>query len=153
MKRFLLLVALLGTASAARAQLVNLISNGVRLGVHAGVEGSRKRQDAASGRYVATATYRGSSYYQKRTPVSKLKGPGGPQIAYQESVLQQCQVALLADSTSALGTAETWAMLHSSLELIARDRPDWNVDAYVEEAAFYQAETARRQRLAAKGRP
>ncbi|MBF9142632.1 hypothetical protein [Hymenobacter properus] len=151
MKHFLLLLALLGAAGAASAQanLIHAISLGTRLGVDAAVAGNRKHQDASSDRYVTTATYHGASYYQKRTPSSKLKGPGGPQIAYQESLLQQCQAALLADSTSALGTAETWAMLQSSRELIARDRPSWAVDAYADEASFYQAETVRRQRRAA----
>ncbi|MBF9221719.1 hypothetical protein [Hymenobacter ruricola] len=155
MKQLLLLFALLGLAgsAAAQANLVHVLSLGTRLGVNAAVAGGRKRQDANSGRYVTTATYRGESYYQKRTPAGKLKGPSYSQIAYQESVLQQCQAALLADSTRALGTAETWAMLQSSLDLIARDRPDWSTDAYADEAAFYRSETARRQRLAAKPRP
>ncbi|UOQ97762.1 hypothetical protein MUN81_21355 [Hymenobacter sp. 5317J-9] len=154
MKRLLLLSAFLGLAGSASAQanLIHAISLGTRLGVDAAVAGGRKHRDATSDRYVTTATYRGDSYYQKRTPASKLKGPGGPQIAYQESTLQQCQAALLADSTSALGTAETWAMLESSRGLIVRDRPSWNVDAYADEASFYQAETIRRQRRAAAGK-
>ncbi|MDO7849388.1 hypothetical protein Q5H92_23695 [Hymenobacter sp. M29] len=157
MKHLLLLLALLGLADSASAQvqLINQISNAVRpvqiAAMHAAVESGRRHRDASSDRYVTTATYHGDSYYQKRTPASKLKGPGGPQIAYQESVLQQCQAALLADSTRALGTAETWAMLQSSRELIVRDRPAWAVDAYADEAAFYQAETIRRQRRAAAG--
>jgi hypothetical protein len=150
MKHLLLLLALLGAAGSAQAQLVNLLSVGARLGADAAVAGGRNRRDDAPDRYVTTATYRGQAYSQKRTPANKLKGSGGPQIAYQESVLQRCQAALQADSTSALGTPDTWAMLRGSLEVIGHERPTWNIDPYVDEAAFYQSETARRQRAAAR---
>ena len=42
-----------------------------------------------------------------------------------------------------------WNLLQGSRAVIARYRPAWNTQPYAEEAAFYQAEDARRQRLAA----
>ena len=73
-------------------------------------------------------------------------GEGRRLGAAQEKELQKCQAALLADSTTAIGAAETWARLKASQETIARERPTWNVQSYRDEAAFYQAEAARRQR-------
>lgn len=157
MKQLLLIPLLLGAASPARAQLSTLLSTGLRVGVTAAVA---SRSAASARNYVELAdpraptpdvnvtqgTYRGQAYPQKRTPPGKRNAPGGESIAWQENALQQCQAALLADSTAPLGTAETWARLQTSRETIARERPTWNVPAYREEAAFYQAETARRQR-------
>lgn len=157
----LLLVLLLGTATTtAQAQLVNLISAGVRVGVGAAVasrsaSGARNYVETADPRANTTdlnltqATYRGQAYPQKRTPANKLHTPGGELIAWQETELQKCQAAMLADSTAALGTPETWPKLKASQEAIARERPTWNVSAYRAEAAFYQAEATRRQRPAA----
>ena len=154
-----LLVLLLGAASTAHAQLVNLISTGVRVGVSAAaasrssssardyVERADPRKNTTDVN-VTAATYRGQSYPQKRTSPGKLMTPGGEQIAWQETELQKCQVAMLADTAAALGTPETWARLKSSQDVIARDRPTWNVQAYRDEAAFYQAEAVRRQRVA-----
>ncbi|MGY3091284.1 hypothetical protein ACVWYF_004350 [Hymenobacter sp. UYAg731] len=153
----LLLILLVGTASTAQAQLVNLISTGLRVGVSAA---AASRSAAAARNYVeladpraptpdvnvTQATYQGRAYPQKRTAPGKLQAPGGEQIAWQETELQKCQAALLADSTAAIGTADTWARLKTSQETIARERPTWNVQAYRAEAAFYQAEAARRQR-------
>lgn len=158
-QRLLLVLLLVGAAGSARAQLVNLISTGVRVGVSAAVAsrssaGARNYVELADPRAptpdinVTAASYRGQAYPQKRTPSTRLNGPGGPQIAAHEALLQQCQAALAADSTSAIGNAATWARLKSSLETIARDRPTWNVQPYRNEAAFYEAEDARRQRIA-----
>ena len=148
---------LLGAASKVQAQLVNLLGTGVRVGVSA----AAASRSAASARHyvepadpraprpdvsVTQAAYRGQAYPQKRTAPGKLKAPGGEQIAWQEQELQRCQAALLADSTAAIGTDETWSRLNASQEAIARDRPTWNVQAYRAEGAFYQAESARRQR-------
>lgn len=155
MKQVLLLL-LLGTASTAQAQLVNLISTGVRIGASAALA---SRSSAGARNYVETAdpranttdvnvtpaTYRGRTYPQKRTAPGKLKTPGGEQIAFQEAELQKCQDAMLADSAAAIGTPDTWARLNASQATIARERPTWNVQAYRDEAAFYQAEAARRQ--------
>jgi hypothetical protein len=160
MKRGLLLLLLLGAAGSAQAQLVNLISTGVRVGVSAAAAsrssaGARNYVELADPRAptpdinVTAATYRGQTYPQKRTPPTRLNGPGGPQVATHEALLQQCQAALAADSTNAIGTADTWAKLKKSVETIARDRPTWNVQPYRDEAAFYEAEAARRQRIAA----
>ncbi|GAB3587463.1 hypothetical protein GCM10027345_38310 [Hymenobacter daeguensis] len=140
--------------------MVNLISTGVRVGVGAAAAsrsgaGARNYVELADPRAptpdinVTAASYRGQAYPQKRTPPTRLNGPGGPQIASHEALLQQCQAALAADSTGALGTADTWARLKKSVEAIARDRPTWNVQPYRDEAAFYEAEDARRQRVAA----
>ena len=163
----LLLVLLLATATTAQAQLVNLISAGVRLGVSAAAANrsatAASRSSAGARNYVETSdpranttdinstqvTYRGQTYPQKRTAPGKLHTPGGEQIGWQEAELQKCQTALLADSTAAPGTPETWAKLKASQEAIARERPTWNVQAYRDEVAFYQAEAARRQRPAA----
>ena len=159
MKQVLLLLLLLGPAGAAQAQLVNLISTGVRVGVSAAAasrsaSSARNYVELADPRAptpdvnVAAASYRGQAYPQKRTSPGKLHTPGGEQIAYQETELQKCQAAMTADSAGTIGTAETWARLKSSQDAIARDRPTWNVQAYRDEAAFYQAEAARRQRVA-----
>ena len=156
MKQFLLILVLLGAAATAQAQLVNLLSTGLRVGVSAA---AASRSSAAARNYVELAdprartpdvnvtqgTYRGQTYPQKRTSPVKLKAPGGEQIAWQEKELQQCQAALLADSTTTIGTAQTWARLKASQETIARERPTWNVQSYRDEAAFYQKEAARRQ--------
>jgi hypothetical protein len=162
MKRLLLSLFLLGAAGSAQAQLVNLISTGVRVGVSAAAAsrssaGARNYVEKADPRAFSTdvnitpATYRGLVYPQKRTPLGKLKTPGGEQIAAQEAELQKCQADMLADSTAAIGTAETWVRLKAAQETIARERPTWNVQAYRDEAAFYQAEAARRQRVAQPG--
>lgn len=160
-----LLVLLLGTASTAQAQLVNLISTGVRVGTSAAMAsrssaGARDYVERADPRANTTdvnvlpAAYRGQTYPQKRTAPGKLKTPGGEQIAWQEAELQKLQTAMLADSAAALGTPDSWARLKSSQETIARERPTWNVQAYRDEAAFYQAEATRRQRAApAPGAP
>jgi hypothetical protein len=148
MKRGLLLFLLLGAAGSAQAQLVQLISLGTRLGAGAAVSGIRRSHDARSDAAIAPARYRGQEYDRKRTPANKLKGIGGDQIAYQESLLDKCQAAMLADSTAAIGNADLWATLQGSLEVIAQKRPAWNTQAYASEAAFYQAEDARRQRVA-----
>ena len=154
MKQLLLLSLLLGFAGPTRAQLFNVISTGVRIGVNAGVAAHSQSRYADpkapnADASVTPAAYRGQTYPLKRTPPHRLKGPGRDQVAYQESELAKCQAALVADSTQAIGNAETWSMLRGSLEIIARDRPNWNIQAYREEAAFYEAENARRQRVAA----
>lgn len=156
MKKLLPLLLLLGAASTAQAQLVNAISTGLRVGVSAAAAsrsaaGARNYVESADPRAptpdvnVTPATYRGQAYPQKRTAPGKLKTPGGEQIAWQEAELQKCQATMLADSTAAVGPPETWARLKASQETIARERPTWNVQAYRDEAAFYQAEQARRQ--------
>ena len=156
MKHLLLSLLLIGAAGSAQAQLVNIISTGVRVGVSAAAAsaGARNYVELADPRAptpdinVTAATYHGQAYPQKRTPPERLKGPGGEQIASHEALLQQCQAALTADSTSAIGNAATWAKLSSSLETIRRNRPTWNVEPYRAEAAFYEAEDTRRQRVA-----
>ena len=151
MKRGLLLLLLIGAAGSAQAQLANLISSGVRVGVS--TARARNYVEPADPRAptpdinVTAATYHGQTYPQKRTPPARLKGPGGEQIANHEALLQKCQDALAADSTGAIGDAASWARLKNSLEAIARDRPTWNVQPYRDEAAFYLAEDARRQRV------
>lgn len=148
MKPLLLVLLLFGTATTAQAQLGSLISTVVRVGVSAAVAGNRRNQDARSDATIAPAYYRGQPYPQKRTPANKLKGRGADQIAYQESLLDKCRAAMLADSTANLNADDMWRTLQSSREVIARERPSWNTQAYAEEAAFYQTEDARRQRLA-----
>jgi hypothetical protein len=159
MKHPLLVLLLIGATAPAQAQLVNLISTGVRVGVSAAAAsrsgaGARNYVELADPRAptpdinVTAATYRGQAYPQKRTPPERLKGPGGEQIASHEALLQQCQAALAIDSTSAIGNAATWSKLSSSLETIRRNRPTWNVEPYRAEAAFYEAEDTRRQRIA-----
>ena len=151
MKHFLLLLLLLGAAGSAQAQaqaqLVNLISGGIRMGMRDSKGLGTDPRAPTPDINVTKATYRGQSYPQKRTPPSRLNGPGGEQIVNQESLLQKCQLAMTADSTGAIGNAATWATLKQSLEAIARDRPTWNVQAYRDEAVFYQGEDARRQRI------
>ncbi len=125
---------LLGTASTVQAQLVNLISTGVRVGTPAAMasrsaSSARNYAERADPRAnttnvnVTAATYRGLPYPQKRTAAGKLRTPGGEQIAWQEAELQKHQATMLADSAAAIGTPETWARLKSSQEAIARDRP------------------------------
>lgn len=153
-----LLILLLGTATTARAQLVNLISAGVRVGVSAAMAsrssaGARNYVERADPRAnitdvnVTAATYHGQAYPQKRTAAGKLQTPGGEHIAWQEAELQKYQVLMVSD-TAVFGTPESWARLKASQEAIARQRPTWNVQAYRDEAAFYQAEAARRLRAA-----
>ena len=159
MKKLFLLLLPLATAATARAQLVDIISAGVRFGTAAALAG---RSSASARDYVeladpranttdvnvTPATYRGRTYPQKRTAPGKLKTPGGEQIAWQEAELQKCQTLMVAD-TAAFGTPDTWTHLKASQDIIARERPTWNVQPYRDEAAFYEAENARRQRSAA----
>lgn len=130
----------------AQAQLVNLLSAGVRLGVGVAINNGRENRDMQSDASIVPVRYHGLEYPQKRTAAKKLKGPGADQIAYQEELLQKCQAALTADSTTALGNAELWEILQGSRDVIALKRPSWNTEAYADEAAFYEAETLRRQR-------
>lgn len=97
---------------------------------------------------VVTLKYRGQQYPQKRSPASKLNAPGGELIAKQEELLQKYQAIMLADSAAAIATSAQWLALSTMREEIARSRPTWNTKAYADEAAFYQAENDRRQRLA-----
>lgn len=151
MKQLLLLFLFLGITSAAQAQITQLFSIIAVQGANAAVKAGRNSRDAKSDATIAPAYYRGQEYGQKRTPANQLKGPGGDQIAYQESLLDKCRTALLADSTAAIGSADLWATLQGSLAVIAQKRPAWNTQAYATEAAFYQAEDARRQRVAPAG--
>ena len=94
------------------------------------------------------AMYRGQEYPRQRTPVRQLGWAGGDQIAYQEKLLQKCQDIMVSDTVSALGHDNLWATIKASQEVIIRDQPKWNVQAYQDELAFYMAEDARRRRLA-----
>jgi hypothetical protein len=148
MKQLLLLLILLGITSTAQAQITQLFSIMAVQGANAAVKAGSNGRDAKSDASIIPATYRGQEYGQKRTPANQLKGLGGDQIAYQESLLDKCRAAMLADTTAAIGNADLWATLQGSLAVINQKRPAWNTQAYAAEAAFYQAEDARRQRVA-----
>lgn len=148
MKPLLLLLLLIGTTGAAQAQITQLFSIMAVQGTNAAAKAGRNSRDAKSDATIAPAYYRGQEYGQKRTPANQLKGLGGDQIAYQESLLDKCRATMLADSTATIGTADLWATLQGSREVIAQKRPAWNTQAYATEAAFYQTEDARRQRTA-----
>lgn len=149
MKHFLLTFLFLTTVGTAQAQLERLISLGIGVGIQKGFA-SREGQafiplPNAPDINIVHLKYRGQEYPQKRSPATRLDGPGSELIAKQEELLQKYQDVMLRDSAATIATAAEWVALKNLREEIARSRPTMDTKPYAEEAAFYQAEDARRQ--------
>ena len=146
--QILLFVLLSATAITAQAQ-ANLVH-----GIVAGMMLGRK---AANGDFadksVTHITYREQQYPLKRTPPEMLTGASTEQIGLLETQLEQCHAALFADTTGAVCPAERLTAIKAAQGILAQARPGWNQKAYRAELAFYVAEDARRQRVAARNVP
>ena len=138
-----LFLALAG-ADQAQAQ-ASLIANGIVAAINLGRMAARKKEVAA----VPTAAmeqYRGQSYPVLRTPAEQLPKKGAAEITAVETQLDRFRAALRADSTSALCTPEQRTALQAGIVSVARAQSRWDLQPYQQEATFYLAEDARRQR-------
>lgn len=97
--------------------------------------------------FVTQASYQSHAFAQKRTPVNKLPGKGGPQIVAIEQQLTSCYEALQTTSTNPVLGAEREAQITASLNQLTAARPNWSTTAYSEELSFYRQEDNRRQSL------
>ncbi|WP_210521368.1 hypothetical protein [Hymenobacter terricola] len=148
MKKVLLpafaLVALLGTAQEVQAQ-ANLI-HGISAGLGVARMAGNKKAAAPA---LATSTYRGQSFPMQRTPAEQLPKKGAEQVTALETQLDRFHTALVADSTNALCTPEQRTAIQTAIVNLARAQSRWDLQPYQQEATFYLAEDARRQRAAA----
>lgn len=137
----------LAAADHAQAQ-ASLIANGVVAAFNIGRMASRKKE-AVNAPTAATEQYRGQSYPVLRTPDGELPKKGEAEIREVETQLDGFRKALRADSTSALCTPEQRTAFQAAIVSLARAQPKWNLQPYQQEATFYLAEDARRQRAVA----
>lgn len=142
---FTALTALLGMAAEAQAQ-ANLVHGiGASIGL-ARMAARKLKADQAASANTSTSTYRGQQLALQRTPADQLPKKGAQQVTDVETQLDRFHTALLADSTSALCTPEQRTAIQTALVSLARAQPNWSVQTYQQEATFYLAEDARRQR-------
>jgi hypothetical protein len=146
-KMVLVLVALLGAAASAQAQLNPLVQMAT-LGVTMGMNANRgpKEQDVSKDVGVSTTTYHGQRFYRKRSSAEKLRGK--PAIAQLESLLEACFTTMNADSLATVCSDSQWKAIQELQSTIVEKYPSWNTEAYHHEKNFYLAEDARRQRQA-----
>lgn len=154
MKKILFSLLLLFTAASAQAQaaLIGLFVNGTTLAVRAAKANRAKTAGLAAttdDKTVAVATYRGQPCPMKRTPAAQLPRKGGEEIAQLETLLQRCQAAMTADSTARLWTSDQQLAFQTAQTGVLKRQSGWNIQPYQDEAKFYVAEDARRQRAAA----
>lgn len=143
---------LLGSATEARAQ-AGLLVPGITAGIGLlRMAGRNKNKAAEAPATAGTSTYRGQQFAMQRTPADQLPRKGAAEVTAVETQLNQFHTALLADSTSALCTPEQRTAIQTALVSLARARPGWNLQPYQQEATFYLAEDARRQRGATPAR-
>ena len=143
----LFLAFALASADQAQAQ-ASLIANGVVAAFNLGRMVARNKETTA----LPTATmeqYRGKSYPVLRTPAQQLPKKGAAEITAVETQLNRFRTVLWADSTSALGTPEQHTAFQAAIVSLTRAQPRWELQPYQQEATFYLAEDARRQRAAA----
>ena len=134
----------LACADQAQAQ-ASLIANGVVAAFNLGRMAARKKEAVT----VPAATqeqYRGQSYPVLRTPDGQLPKKGEAEIREVETQLDRFRTALRADSTSALCTPEQRTAFQAAIVSLARAQSKWDLQPYQQEATFYLAEDARRQR-------
>lgn len=139
------LIALLGTAAEVQAQanLVHGIVAGIGL---ARMAANKKSAVQPTNSTISNSTYHGRSFPMQRTPINLLPKKGTEQVTTMETQLDRFHTALLADSTSALATPEQRTAIQSAMVGLARAQANWDLQAYQQEATFYLAEDARRQR-------
>ena len=141
------LLLALGAADQAQAQ-AGLLVHGISAGIGLGRMAARKKE-AVNAPTVATEQYRGQSYPVLRTPAGELPKKGEAEIKEVETQLDRFRTALRADSTSALCTPEQRTAFQAAIVRLARAQSKWDLQAYQQEATFYLAEDARRQRASA----
>ncbi len=141
-----LFLALAG-ADQAQAQ-ASLLVHGISAGIGLGRMAARKKE-AATVPTAAMEQYRGQSYPVLRTPAEQLPKKGAAEITAVETQLDRFRTALRADSTSALCTPEQRTAFQAAIVSVARAQSRWDLQPYQQEATFYLAEDARRQRTAA----
>ena len=138
-------LTLAGTTSLARAQ-ANLVH-----GIVAGINVARM---AAHGNFgdksVDGVEYRNRFFPAKRTVPEMLTGAATQQILFLESQLDLSKAALFADSTGVVCSAGRQNTVHTMLAEIGEAQPSWPQKFYRKELAFYVAEDARRQKVAAR---
>ncbi|MFC6225400.1 hypothetical protein ACFP2F_19285 [Hymenobacter artigasi] len=150
MKKILLpalgLAFLLGTTTEACAQ-ANLV-HGIVAGINLARMAANKKNAPTAASTTAMATYRGQAFPMQRTPADQLPKKGAEQVTEVETQLDRFHTALLADSTSALCTPEQRTAIQTALVGLARAQSRWDLQPYQQEATFYLAEDARRQKAA-----
>ena len=150
MNKKLLALGLFFAATApdqAQAQ-AGLLVHGITAGIGLGRMAARRKEAVD----VPTATveqYRGQSYPVLRTPAGLLPKKGEPEIREVEAQLDRFHSALRADSTSALCRPEQRTAFQAAIVSLARAQSKWDLRPYQQEATFYLAEDARRQRASA----
>lgn len=145
----IVLLAGLGAAPAAHAQLGALVRTGINihtLATRPSATAPAATKDQANG--LTTSTYAGQSFPMQRTPADKLPKKGAEPITNLEAQLERCHAALVAAPNGALCTPEQRAALQQAMVAAARTGKAPNMPAYQQEAAFYLAEDARRQSTA-----
>ncbi len=168
MKKLLLLFALFvgfGAVQTVQAQaaLVNLFTAGTTLGIRA-IKNHKKTAEAtpadqatrdktAAANAAATVAGAPKELVQRRTPADKLPKKGAEQITALEAQLDLCHAAMLANPTGVVCTAEQCTAIQSAAVSVARAQSGWDLQAYQQELAFYQAEDVRRQQAAAPAAP
>ncbi len=144
----LLLLTLLGTASAAQAQ-ANLV-HGIVAGINLGRMAAR---GSAADKSVEAVEYRNRSFPTKRTVPEMLTGAASSQILFLEAQLDLCKAALFADSTGVVCPASRQNTLRTMQAQIGQVQSSWPQKYYRQEMAFYMAEDVRRQLVAARANP
>ena len=143
MKRLLLSCLLLMAASSAHAQLAQLVTNGIMLGIRASKNGGQPQDDQL---YVKPANYNGQAFTQKRTPAARRPSKGGAQIVALEQLLAARHTALLADATTPI-LDDAWETQYAAaLQALATTRPTWSLASYGDEVDFYRLQNGRRLR-------
>lgn len=141
------LLLVLAAADHAQAQ-ASLIANGLVAAFNIGRMAARKKE-TANVPVATTEKYRGQSYPVLRTPAEQLPKKGAAEITAVETQLDRFRTALRADSTGALCTPEQRTAFQAAIVSLARAQSKWDLQPYQQEATFYLAEDARRQRTAA----
>lgn len=145
-KKLLVLGLFFMVAAADQAQAqASLIANGVVAAFNIGRMAARKKE-AVEAPAATTEQYRGQTYPMLRTPAGLLPKKGEAEIREVETQLDRFHTALRADSTSALSTPEQRTAFQAAIVSLARAQSKWNLQPYQQEATFYLAEDARRQR-------
>ncbi|MGI4734477.1 MAG: hypothetical protein ACRYG7_04790 [Janthinobacterium lividum] len=130
----------------AQAQAAFLIGRLVGIGVGAAVNASRTPKSApVAAQPVAEVAAAPQALVMQRTPADKLPKRASEQIVALEAQLEQCHAAMLASPTAVVCTAEQRTAIQQAAISVARAKPDWSLQPYQQEMAFYQAEDARRQ--------
>ena len=122
--------------------------------VHGIVAGMNVARMAARGNFgdksVEGVEYRNRFFPAKRTVSEMLTGAATQQILFLEAQLDLSKAALFTDSTGVVCPAGRQNTVHTMLAEIGQVQPSWPQKYYRQELAFYVAEDARRQKVAAR---